>query len=157
MKLKGMTIVRRRCVTVVSLFVVGTTAIVLSTQLSGQLQAVSDRALPGVKALLEARHASTSMQVAVSRVDEGVARAHDASTAIQRIGGDSRATVSMVSEISRALREQSQASEGIATQIEQIARAAESGNGAARAGAAAARTLDQLAERMGNVIIAYRV
>ncbi len=104
-----------------------------------------------------AREAVGSMQVAVGRVEEGVARAQDASAAIQRIGAGSRETVDMVSEISLAIREQSQASEGIATQVEQVARTAESGNAAASAGAEAARALDQLAARMRHVVVAYRL
>ncbi|MEN3110625.1 methyl-accepting chemotaxis protein [Uliginosibacterium paludis] len=104
-----------------------------------------------------AKEAVRSMEVAVSRVTEGVARANDASIAINRIGDTSQQAVAMVSDITDAIREQSAASTSIAQQVERIAQMAEVSNGAATGSATAARELDQLAASMQEIVQTYKL
>jgi len=104
-----------------------------------------------------AQTAVASMGGAVERVSAGVARAQDASTAIQQIGSGSRNAVHMVSEITSSIREQSAASNNIAQQVERIASMAEESSAAAQESAESARHLDQLAIRMQQIVAAYRL
>ena len=104
-----------------------------------------------------AQTAVTSMAGAVERVSAGVARAQDASTAIQQIGSGSRNAVHMVGEITGSIREQSAASNNIAQQVERIASMAEESSAAAQESAESARHLDQLAIRMQQIVAAYRL
>lgn len=104
-----------------------------------------------------AQLAVESMQGAVTRVSTGVARASDASTAIEQIGHSSEKVVEVVSEISSAIREQSQASTQIAQMVERIAQMAEESSSASDSSASAARQLDDLATKMQQIIASYRL
>lgn len=101
--------------------------------------------------------AVSSMEMAVSRVVEGVARAQDAQAAVTQIDDSSRSVVIMVSEISTAIREQSQSSILIAQRIEQIAQMTETTSAAAATGAQAADQLNDLAGEMNSIIASYRL
>jgi methyl-accepting chemotaxis protein len=103
------------------------------------------------------KEAVRSMDVAVSRVGEGVGRAGDASQAIEKIGGTSTQAVQMVGEITAAIREQSAASNSIAQQVERIAQMAEVSNEAASGSASAARELDTLAASMQKIVQTYKL
>jgi methyl-accepting chemotaxis protein len=104
-----------------------------------------------------AGQAVDSMEVAVNRVSIGVARANDASQAIQKIGATSAQAVSLASEIASAVNEQRHASSQIAQMIETIAQQAEESSAAAQSGAAQARQLDTQAQTMQHTVAAYRV
>ena len=103
------------------------------------------------------KEAATSMANAVELVNTGVARAGDASSAIQRISGASQHAVTMVEEITAAIREQSQTSTMIAGNVEGIAQMAEEGSAAAQNSADSARALDEVAQEMNRVVSAYRL
>ncbi|GAB4058079.1 methyl-accepting chemotaxis protein [Uliginosibacterium sediminicola] len=104
-----------------------------------------------------AKEAVRSMDVAVDRVTEGVSRAEDASRAIDSISGTSGKAVSMVGEITAAIREQSAASNSIAQQVERIAQMAEVSNHAASNSAVTARELDALAASMQKIVHTYQL
>ena len=98
-----------------------------------------------------------SMANAVSLVETGVGRASNASGAIQRISHASQQAVTMVEEITAAIREQSQTSTMIASSVEGIAQMAEESSAAAKNSAESAHDLDEIAKQMRNVVAAYRL
>jgi methyl-accepting chemotaxis protein len=104
-----------------------------------------------------AGEAVRGMSQAVEKVAQGVARANNASESILKIGAGSRSAVSMVGEITEAIREQGSATNNIATQVERIAQMAEGSSAASAESARAARELDRLAEGMQQIVAAYRL
>ena len=104
-----------------------------------------------------ASDAVDSMEVAVGRVSVGVARANDASHAIQKIGESSGRAVTMASDIAAAVLEQRQASSRIAGIVERVAQQAEASNVAAQDSAAQAKLLESNAQSMGSTVAAYRI
>ncbi len=98
-----------------------------------------------------------SMVLAVERVSAGVARANDASQAIQRIGASSAQAVSTASEIASAIQEQRQASTQIAKMVEVIAQQSAESSLAAQGGASEALQLGALAQKMQRTVAAYHV
>ncbi|MET7014924.1 methyl-accepting chemotaxis protein [Uliginosibacterium flavum] len=104
-----------------------------------------------------AKDAVNSMAIAVDRVSVGVTRAEGASQAIARISETSSQAVSMVREITDAIREQSAASHSIAQQVERIAQMAEVGNAGAAGSASAAQELDTLAASMQQIVQTYKL
>jgi methyl-accepting chemotaxis protein len=96
-----------------------------------------------------------SMQGVVNKVEQSVARAHEANTAIHKIREGSRDAVEMVKEITSAIREQGAATNNIAGQVERMAQMAEESSAAAGLSANAAKTLDQLAADMQHIIGRY--
>ena len=104
-----------------------------------------------------AGEAVESMDAAVERVSVGVARANDASQAIQRIGITSSLAVSMASEIATAVLEQREASTQIARMVETIAQQAEESSVAAQGGASQAVVLGSHAQSMQQTVAQYRV
>lgn len=105
----------------------------------------------------ETTKAIESMQQTVQRVNNGVARAHDAGDAIHQIGDANRKAVEMVNEITHAIREQGSASTAIAQRVEQIAQMAEEASRAAGASASTAKELDALSTQMEATVSAYRL
>ena len=103
------------------------------------------------------KDAVESMANAVSLVETGVDRASNASGAIQRISHASQQAVTMVEEITDAIREQSQTSTAIASSVEGIAQMAEESSAAARNSAESAHNLDEIAKQMRSVVAAYRL
>ena len=104
-----------------------------------------------------ASNAVESMEVAVGRVSVGVARAHDATHAIQKIGESSGKAVAMASDIAAAVQEQREASSRIAGVVERVAQQAEASNVAAQDSAAQAKLLESNAQSMGSTVAAYRI
>jgi len=101
--------------------------------------------------------AAESMEHAETLVKLGVARAGDADRSIQAIGRESTEAMSMVEEITTAIREQSVASHNIAGSVERVAQMSEESSAAAHNTADAARSLDKLAEEMRSVVAAYKL
>ena len=115
-----------------------------------------------ISATIETMRASAgqavdSMAVAVARVSAGVARANDASQAIQRIGVSSAQAVSTATEIASAIQEQRQSSVEIAKMVEVIAQKAEESSTAAKGGAEQALLLGSLAQGMQQTVAAYQI
>ena len=104
-----------------------------------------------------AGEAVESMEAAVERVSVGVARANDASQAIQKIGSTSSLAVSMASEIATAVLEQREASTQIARMVETIAQQAEESSVAAQGGASQAVLLGSHAQNMQQTVAQYHV
>ena len=104
-----------------------------------------------------AGEAVESMAAAVERVSVGVARANDASQAIQKIGSSSSLAVSMASEIATAVLEQREASTQIARMVETIAQQAEESSVAAQGGASQAVSLGENANSMQQTVARYHV
>lgn len=100
--------------------------------------------------------ASNMVQTVVS-VKKTVGNAGGAGEAIRKIGESSALTVSMVSEITDAIKEQSSASQNVANLVEQIARMADAGSGSASQGAATAKRLDGLAKDIHSVLAGYKL
>ncbi len=100
--------------------------------------------------------ASNMVQTVVS-VKKTVGHAGGAGEAIRKIGESSALTVSMVSEITDAIKEQSSASQNVANLVEQIARMADAGSGSASQGAATAKRLDGLAKDIHGVLAGYKL
>ena len=104
-----------------------------------------------------AGQAVASMEDAVGRVSAGVARANDASQAIQKIGESSAQAVSMASEIASAVLEQREASTQVAKMVELIAQQAGESSAAAKGGAAESVSLSTLAQSMLRTVAVYHV
>ncbi len=98
-----------------------------------------------------------NMVQTVASVKKTVGNAGGAGEAIRKIGESSALTVSMVSEITDAIKEQSSASQNVANLVEQIARMADAGSGSASQGAATAKRLDGLAKDIHSVLAGYKL
>ena len=104
-----------------------------------------------------AASAVASIGTVVSKVDEGVAHATQANSAILQIGEGSRRAVAMVEEIAEAIREQGTATNNIAGQVERIAQMSEESSAAASNSSEAANKLDRLAKEMHTIVSTYRI
>lgn len=96
------------------------------------------------------------MQQTVATVKEGASEAVAAGEAIRTIRGSSDQAVTMVSDITDSIREQSAASTSIAQQVERIATMTEESTASAEHTAASASDLNALAENMVGAISRYR-
>ena len=103
------------------------------------------------------RQAAEFIQSAEQLATTGVDRADHADHAIREIGEASANTVTMVNEISAAIREQSQAGLNIAEQAERIANMAQAASGAAGDAAQAADALEKLASQQRDTLGHYTV
>lgn len=97
------------------------------------------------------------MEQTMNLVETGVHRAGNASLVIQEIGGHNVRAMTMVDEITTAIREQSEASKSIAGNVEKIAEMAEESSAAAQNSAISARDLAQLAKNMNGIINNFRL
>ncbi|GAA5176951.1 methyl-accepting chemotaxis protein [Niveibacterium umoris] len=102
-----------------------------------------------------ARAAVEGMDHAVACVSEGVARANDASAAVQRIAVANLNAEARVTEISDAIREQGSTSVAVAQRVEQIAQMAEAASRSSSEAAALARELDSLSGDMRQALAGY--
>ncbi len=105
----------------------------------------------------EANSTVQTMQHTVRQVDDGVARAQEASNAISDIRRSADTVVDQVSEISTAMREQSSASSAMAQQVERVAQMSEESSSAAASTAAESGRLNQLGKELDQSIARYRV
>ncbi|MCG8994265.1 methyl-accepting chemotaxis protein [Laribacter hongkongensis] len=99
----------------------------------------------------------TGISAAVEKVNNGVARAEEASQAMARIESGSRQSVNMVGDITNAIQEQSTASNAIAVKVENIARMSESNNAIARSTADTATELSRVADQIRQEVAQYQV
>ena len=104
-----------------------------------------------------AQSAVEGMQHVVRQVEQSAQLSSRANDVMIKVGNGSREAVSMVGEISSAMREQTQASLSIAQQIENVAQMSEEGSAAASESARSAHSLEQLASNMQNIVAAYRL
>ncbi|MCX9157539.1 methyl-accepting chemotaxis protein [Niveibacterium sp. 24ML] len=104
-----------------------------------------------------AESAVDQMRGVVERVEVGVKQATEAGAAIQEIRSSSEHVVSMVGDISHAIREQSAASTNIAQQVERIAQVSEETNASAAQTSGAADSLRALAGQMQEAVSKYKI
>ena len=104
-----------------------------------------------------AQTVANNMVQTVASVKKTVSNAGGAGEAIRKMGESSTMTVSMVSEISDAIKEQSSASQNVARLVEQIAQMADAGAGRATQRASTATRLDKLAREIHQVVAAYKL
>ncbi|HEX5393686.1 MAG TPA: methyl-accepting chemotaxis protein [Rhodocyclaceae bacterium] len=97
------------------------------------------------------------MRSAVSKVEESVIRADNASSSIRRIGEGNLQIHRMVDEVNDALRDQLQASNDISERVDHIAGMSEQNSAVARATAGAAERLGSLAHEMKQIVAAYHL
>ncbi|WP_373973811.1 methyl-accepting chemotaxis protein [Chitinibacter sp. SCUT-21] len=105
----------------------------------------------------EANSTVNSMQLTVRQVDDGVAKAQQASGAIADIRRSADSVVEQVSEISTAMREQSAASSAMAQQVERVAQMSEESSAAAASTAQESARLGELGRTLDQSIAVYRV
>ena len=103
------------------------------------------------------RGAVATMHEGVLRVDAGVTGAREAGEAMDRVREHAQHVVTMVSDISSVLREQSAAATQVAHGIEDVAQMAEQNDGAVRSNAETAVELERMAERLQSDILRFRV
>jgi methyl-accepting chemotaxis protein len=101
--------------------------------------------------------AVASMQDGVARVAGGVELAQSAGVAIEKVRTGAARVVHSINDISLALKEQGEASNEVAGNVERIAQMAEENNAAIAQTAAAARQLEQLAIALQDEVRHYRV
>jgi methyl-accepting chemotaxis protein len=109
------------------------------------------------KIQVSAKEAVGEMDRVVRQVDEGQALAQDAGARIQTIRDGANKVSQAVTEISNALKEQSQASQDIAKHVESIAQMTDENNAAAEDAAAGAKQLDTLSKDVSATVAQFKV
>jgi methyl-accepting chemotaxis protein len=100
---------------------------------------------------------ATMQDGVVSRVSEGLGMTERASLAMDGIGEAARSAIAAVNEISGSLKEQSAASNEIATNVERIAQMSEENSAATREAAETARQLEKLAADSRAAVSHFKV
>lgn len=118
-----------------------------TTEISAMIDAVQGNALTAVG----------TMNDAVSRVSQGVAKAQHAGESMSAISHGAQNVASSVNEISYALKEQSVASNEIATNVDKIAQMSEENSSATQQAAATAVRLKELALETNRAIGRFRL
>ena len=98
-----------------------------------------------------------SMQAGVTRVNDGVALAHQAGDSINEIRDGAQRAAQVVEEISQTIGEQSNASSEVAQRVEQIAQMAQHNAQAVNELAHSAEELERVALGMRNAIMQFQV
>lgn len=106
---------------------------------------------------LGTKSAVASMTASVSQVKSGTTLANQAGESIKVIQVGAEHVVDVVSNISNALQEQSQASAEIARNIESIAQMVEENNSSSEQAASAAHQLQRLAQELSSSVKSFRV
>jgi len=113
---------------------------------------------PLIEAILEeAAAAVQAMQACTGEVEEGVANAHRAGDALQKISDGALLAEEKIAAIADASREQSAASHQMAVDVERVAQMAQSNSAAVREAASAALTLTQLAAGLQESAARFKV
>ncbi|MDR0736175.1 MAG: methyl-accepting chemotaxis protein [Zoogloeaceae bacterium] len=109
------------------------------------------------KIQVAAKEAVNEMDRVVKQVDEGRVLARQADERIHAIHNEASKVSDAVTEISNALKEQSQASQDIAKHVESIAQMTDENNAAAEEAASGAQRLDQLAQEVAATLEQFKV
>ncbi|WP_372238872.1 methyl-accepting chemotaxis protein [Pseudomonas sp. LTJR-52] len=99
----------------------------------------------------------SSMNVGVVQVNQGVELAHAASEAIEEIRNGSDRIISVVDQISIALREQSAASHDVARSVERIAQMAETNSYSIEGASRNASNIQHLAQSLDKQVAQFRL
>jgi methyl-accepting chemotaxis protein len=97
-----------------------------------------------------------SMQTGVTRVNDGVALAHEAGSSINEIRGGAQRAAEVVEEISNTISEQSKASNEVALRVEQIAQMSQQNSRTVVQLADAAQSLDRVARSMQSSVLQFQ-
>ena len=97
------------------------------------------------------------MSVSVERVENGIRLAESAGTLIETIRSRTDQVVSVSGEVATAMSEQSQASQSIASRVENIVQMIERNNQSIGAVASTAEKLNELSGSLRNNISRFRV
>ncbi|WP_171013816.1 methyl-accepting chemotaxis protein [Chitinivorax sp. B] len=103
------------------------------------------------------RTAVATMDASMNRVGEGVELANQAGDSMQQIQSGSNRVLSVVQDISNALKEQSAASTDVARSVERIARMTESNSESVQQTANAARQLEELAAELEGAVSRFKL
>ncbi|MCB4358531.1 methyl-accepting chemotaxis protein [Quatrionicoccus australiensis] len=98
-----------------------------------------------------------SMEAGVAQVDQGVALANEAGVAIQRIRDSAAQVVTVVADISAALREQGAATENIRSHVERISGLSDENNSVAGDALSGAQQLLETATGMQSTVSRFAV
>ncbi|WP_314409379.1 methyl-accepting chemotaxis protein [Pseudomonas kuykendallii] len=98
-----------------------------------------------------------SMQAGVTRVNDGVALAHQAGDSINEIRDGAQRAAQVVEEISHTIGEQSNASSEVAQRVEQIAQMAQQNAQAVNELAHSAEELERVAQGMRDAVMQFQV
>ncbi|WP_296218763.1 methyl-accepting chemotaxis protein [Pseudomonas sp. UBA2684] len=103
------------------------------------------------------RHAVDNMEVGVALVNNGVEQANQAGEAIVQIRDGSSRVISVVDQISIALREQTEASQDVARNVERIAQMSQQNSQAVEETSLTAHSLNQLAKGLEQQVAQFRL
>jgi methyl-accepting chemotaxis protein len=109
------------------------------------------------KIQVSAQEAVGEMEHVVKQVESGQALAQEAGERIHSILDEANKVSEAVTEISNALKEQSQASQDIARHVESVAQTTDENNAAAEGAASGAQNLNQLANEIRDVLAQFKV
>ena len=101
--------------------------------------------------------AATRMDGVRTLVERGVTLSEQAAEALREISGGAQATLEKTREVALASKEQSQASNSIAGNIERIAQMVDASDAAVRAALAQVRELDQLASELHDSAASFKL
>jgi len=101
--------------------------------------------------------AVAEMDRVVQQVKSGQALAQDAGERIQSIRAETGRVSQAITEISNALKEQSEASQDIARHVESIAQMTDENNAAAEETAAGVQRLEQMAKEVNQIVTQFKV
>jgi methyl-accepting chemotaxis protein len=105
----------------------------------------------------DTKHAVQSMVASVDQVRLGTALTQQAGSSIVEIESEAQRVTGVVNDITNSLKEQTEASNEIARNIENIASMVEENNMAASKAAGAAQQLEQLAEGLTRSIGSFHL
>ena len=105
----------------------------------------------------DARRAVASMDAGVNRVTDGVGLAHQAGDSITTIRASASQVARAVDDITVALREQGNAAQLIAANIERIAQMSEENSAAASSTAQSAKRLQDMATQLQSTVTQFKV
>lgn len=114
------------------------------SQTIGEIQKVSEEIIASAKTSVES-------------VNNGIVSATEASQAISRLGDGSRQVIEMVEEITHAIREQSQACNTLANNVETIAQKSETNSAVAQDSRESAHVVANLATELGKNTSVYKI
>ncbi len=97
-----------------------------------------------------------AMDATLPEVDEGIAAAEEAATALRRIEEGALTTLQHIREVAESTREQSQASDSIAQRVEEIATMVEQTSAAMHSSAETAVRLERIAGELNTLVARFR-
>ena len=97
-----------------------------------------------------------AMDATLPEVDEGIAAAEEAATALRQIKDGAQTTLQHIREVAESTREQSLASDSIAQKVEEIASMVEQTSAAMESSAETAARLERIAGELNTLVGRFR-